>query len=158
LLSARGLWQEILDLPDLVDLLVRPRPAAVTEAIQAALYHVHLVRFEAEGHAGAAVDHFRAELALTFGPLFRTRPADPLSPAGRAAATPAPPSPPPEPVDTAPQPETAPQLTAEELARQAFDANDYDTAYPLLLACPTTVTSLGMLLVCADERADSPAT
>src|SRR5262249_296487 len=72
------------------------------------LYHVHLVRFEAEGHTGDAVAYFRADLALTFGPLFRTRSADPLSPAGMAAAIAAPPFPPPPPGAPAPPPEGRP--------------------------------------------------
>ncbi len=161
LLSARGMWQEILDLPDLPDLLARSRPAAVTEAIQAAVYHVYLAQFDVDGQTGNAVAHFRANLAMSFGPLFRIRIGDPTSPAGKAAAIAAAAFAPPEaavPPVRPPEVAPAPEPTAEEKARRAVDANDYDTAYPLLRTCPPTATSLGMLLVCADERADSPAT
>ncbi len=161
LLSARGRWQEILDLPELPDLLARGRPAAITEAIQAAVYHVHLARFDADGRTADAVAHFRADLALSFGPLFRTRVADPASPAGKAAAIVAAAFAPPHAAVPPVGPMSitqSPEPTVEQKARRAIDANDYDTAYPLLLTCPPTGTALGMLLVCADERADSPAT
>jgi len=148
-LADNGDWQAILDLPELTDILTHPRPTAVTEALQASLYHVHLASLLEAGRIDDAATLFRAKLALTFAALFRTRTAPPDSPAGKAAAVAA--------AAFAPQPTNVPPLkSSEEQAQQALDSNDYDAAYRLLLQCEPTPAVFAMLLLCADERVDSP--
>jgi hypothetical protein len=156
LLASRGQWREALDLPELPELLARPRPAAVTEALQEAVYHVHLERFESETWPADAVAYFRAELIPTYGVLFRTLRSNPTGPAGRAAAVAATAVASPEPPAPTPGAVAVPAPSAEELARRAMGANDYGTAYRLLLDLPPTAAGLELLLHCASDRGDSP--
>ncbi len=172
LLAEQGRWDELLTLPELPDLLNRPRPATVTEALLRAVYQRHLARFEATADAAGAVAAYRTELAGTYGALFRGgnegRSPDVLAAllVSRVAA--------PEPSTSAIEALTrgypgdgpaiafvraladlarpvSPPVTGLELARRAMEANDFETALVILLTASATVEALGLLLQCAAE-------
>ena len=55
--DALGAWRETLALPDLPDLIASRRPAAVTDALLRAAYHVHLGPHDAAGDCGRSACH-----------------------------------------------------------------------------------------------------
>jgi hypothetical protein len=70
-------WTSITEMPDIVDLAVSPRPAAVTAALLEALYAVRVAPAEATGGIEAALN--------SLAPVLRDLLADPLPPLGPGA-------------------------------------------------------------------------
>ena len=65
-LDALGGWNKILELPDLADLVKGRRPAAVTDALLRAAYHVHLAQFDTKDDADGALGAYCSNVAPQF--------------------------------------------------------------------------------------------
>lgn len=73
LLASFGRWDDLLSLPESLDLLHLRRPAAVTEALLRAVYHRHLARFEETLDAVGALESFRKDVDPAYSPLLASR-------------------------------------------------------------------------------------
>jgi len=69
LLASFGRWDNLLALPESLDLVQLRRPAAVTEALLRAVYHCHLARFEEASDAAGAIESFRTDVVPVYSPL-----------------------------------------------------------------------------------------
>jgi hypothetical protein len=137
LLAGQGRWPELLSAPELPALVTGRTPAAVAEAVAAAVFNEHLAKFPTEAEAAA---HFREQVGPAFGLLFRQRTAWRHPDAVRAAAV----------ADAAAralsaEPPKVPRDTFEA-AIEANAAGDAATAFSLLAVGPFTAESLRLLV------------
>lgn len=65
-------WSELLEMPNLADILLVRRPLAVTQTLITAVYRTELLGYETSGNAGDASQHFRREVFPRYGSLFST--------------------------------------------------------------------------------------
>jgi hypothetical protein len=73
LLASFGRWDDLLSLPESLDLIHLRRPAAVTEALLQAVYNRHLARLEETLDAVGALESFRKDVDPAYSPLLATR-------------------------------------------------------------------------------------
>lgn len=73
LLAELGFWEELLNLPQVGDLVQSRRPLAVTRALIRALYHRELAVFEEQGDPEGATKHFVGQVLPKYGGLFVNR-------------------------------------------------------------------------------------
>lgn len=173
-LAAEENWGTLLGLPELPDLMAIRRPALVTQSIIRAVYATELARFEAEKNPGAAVSHFREQLLSKYMPLFRARGSMSVPEVIKSFMIMAVASDPPrnriarrilsdfpqESVDypylealanlSAVGPET-PEAPTIKQAQDAYNSNDFETAFHLLSGIRHTPESLRLLLLCGSE-------
>ena len=64
------LWQDILNLPGLPDILQMRRPLSVTQAVIQAVYNEELASFEATGDTDGAIHHFRSRIWHRYRQLY----------------------------------------------------------------------------------------
>lgn len=73
MLAELQVWNELLRLPELADLLQVRRPFAVTQAVIQAIYQVELSRFETMNAARSAAAYFQEAILPNYGILFTNR-------------------------------------------------------------------------------------
>ncbi|MFO0822554.1 MAG: protein DpdD [Gemmataceae bacterium] len=152
LLAGQERWAEVLAAPELPTLVGQRLPAAVGEAVAAAIYHEHLARFTSEAEAAA---HYREHVGPAFGLVFRQRTLWHHPDAVKAATI----------ADAALRPVAVPEATPPpkpvdpyEAAVEAHDAGDDASALTLLLAGPFTPDSVRLLTEVALDLGTHDAT
>lgn len=175
ILAAFERWSEIRSLPTFRPLLDNRRPARVTDSLIRCVYEEHFSQWEIQNNAPECIAAFR-ERESTFGTLFRTRGPlnDPQilkawllravakqdSSETLALLAEIPSDHPDRPwADTlARHLNLTPQISEAEAppspleqARQALEADKFDTAFQLLLACDATVEVIRQIILCAYE-------
>lgn len=73
MLAELRVWNELLDLPELADLLQIRRPFAVTQSITQAVYQCKLSWFETTDAARSAVTYFQEIILPQYGVLYNNR-------------------------------------------------------------------------------------
>jgi len=73
LLAELGRWTELLELPEMPDLLKMRRPLAVTRALIKAVYIDKLSEFERNKLPAEGVEYFKKQVFPLYGDLFRSR-------------------------------------------------------------------------------------
>lgn len=175
LLAAFERWSELRNLPTFRPLLDNRRPARVTDALIRCVYEEHFAALEIGNNAPECIATFR-DRQSSFGTLFRTRgplhdtivlkawllravarqdssetyallaaiPAD--HPHRHWAETLA------QQHEFTPDP-AQPSLSAAPLdqARQALQADQYDTAFQILLECEASIEVIRRIILCAYE-------
>jgi len=176
MLSNFAKWNEILNLPELPDILNSRSPKLVKQSLIKAVYNSELAEFEAIGNVQGALDKFRDSVLPAYAILFRSTSGmnDPdvaKCNALFAAATKTPLSNvdatgfPLATIDTVDR-QYLEQLTALlpdlvhglspdplEAAREALRIYDFDQAFLFALRLPSSVEKAGILLTCAYEIA-----
>jgi hypothetical protein len=166
-------WEEILALPQLPDLAHLRCPVPVSEAILCAIYAVEFAAFEMKGDVDGALAHFRISVVGRWSSFFRVlstvQAPSALKLFMMLSVVAAPPRP--ELRDTilaSPSLLGAERVYCELLAQRVavpagtpedsfseavarFEAGDYDSAFPLLIAAPPSEHALRLMLYCAVE-------
>jgi hypothetical protein len=174
-LAELGEWKEVLQSPELNDLLQMRRPIAVTEALVRAVYHEELGSFEAATDVDGALDQFRRRVLPSYAPLFIRRSGLRTPEAAKALMILAVAAEPPDPdlrdavwnMRGIPEPDriylklladrlpSLPTVPASEqplvAAVAARDRGDYDNAFEAALGAPPTPARARLLLECAYE-------
>ncbi|XXX76044.1 protein DpdD [Sorangium sp. So ce134] len=166
-------WEEIVALPQLPDLAQLRCPVPVAEAILCAIYAVEFTSFELKGDVDGALAHFRTSVIGRWSSFFRVlstvQAPSALKLFMMLAAIADPPRP--ELRDTilaSTSLQGADRAYCEHLAQRVvvpvkatedpfseavarFEAGDYDSAFPLFIAAPTSARALSLMLYCAVE-------
>lgn len=175
LLAAFERWSELRNLPTFRPLHDNRRPARVTEALIRCVYEEHFATSEINNNARECITTFRQKES-SFGTLFRTRGPlhDPIvlkawliravarqdSSEAHALLAAIPTDNPHRPwaerltlqLELTPEP-TQPSAPASPIdrARQALQADQYDTAFQHLLECEASIEVVRRIILCAYE-------
>jgi len=174
LLAELELWEELLNHPDIPDIIQVRRPLVVTQALIRAVYQRELLSYESEGDGEGATRHFRDSVFPRYSSLYAARSglkdSDVLKSFMMLAAVSEPPrfdlreeilaaSELPEPdqgyldalASLLPPQEIHVREESIELAAQASKAGDFDSAFNLVISTPHSLARTELLFECAYE-------